>query len=142
MSVQCLRVVFPAVFLVLGGCAVVEGGLPATPGQQARPQDTSWELTRSDFQNLDIDSVELQPWASRTTESRGLAVRPLDQDMRSVFGVMAGDVLLSINGTQLTAKDDYVQFVKQQHASGVRQFVTQWLSSGRPVQRTIKLADV
>ena len=125
----CLRAAFSCTLLVLGSCT--------TPG--AGPSEASWHISRTEAAALS-SAISLEPWASRHTGLRGLVVSYPDQPSHPIYGVIAGDVLLSINGTACVDPTACRWQLRQLGESRVTQFVTRWLSQGQPVQRTFVLS--
>lgn len=125
----CLRAAFCCTLLVLGSCTAPGDG----------PRETSWHVSLAEATAMS-SAISLEPWASRLTGLRGLVVSYPDQSSHPVYGVIAGDVLLSINGTACVDPTACRWHLRQLCESRVTQFVTRWLSQGQPVQRTFVLS--
>lgn len=124
-----VRTAFSCTLLVLGSCT--------TPC--ADPSESSWHIGRTEADALS-SGISLKPWASRSTGLRGLLVSHPDQSSHPIYGVIAGDVLLSINGTDCVDPAECRGHLRQLRESGVTQFVTRWFSQGQLVQRTFVLS--
>ncbi|MCR9247574.1 MAG: hypothetical protein NXI31_21300 [bacterium] len=88
-----------------------------------------------------FEKVYFDTYTSKRSNLRGLRVTNLDPQLASSYGVVQGDVLLSVNGRAVKTKAQAVQFGKKEYKKGVRNFKTTWLSGGQEVERVYQLPD-
>ena len=102
-------------------------------------QDEKAFSNENDF----FEKVYFDTYSSKVPGSslRGLQVTNVDPQLAASYGVVRGDVLLSVNGRSVKTKAQAVQFGKKEYKKGVRQFVTTWLSQGQEVERIYQLPD-
>ncbi len=102
-------------------------------------QDEQAFSNESDF----FEKVYFDTYSSKVPGStvRGLQVTNLPPQLATTYGVVKGDVLLSVNGRKVQSKAQAVQFGKKEYKKGVREFVTTWLSQGQEVERIYQLPD-
>jgi hypothetical protein len=103
--------------------------------------DNKWNIGRDDekvFREQPdqlFEQVNAETWVSRTGKDRGVMVRNADPQLAQRFGVVAGDVLIEVNGRKVESKAQAMQFGKADYNRGVRTFTTRWLSNGQVVER-------
>lgn len=93
-----------------------------------------------DDQDKVMEQVTADTYVSRSGV-RGLIVKAVDEQLSNNFGVVAGDVLLEVNGRKVESKAQTVAFVKDDYKRGVRTFVSKWMSNGQVVERSYTVRD-
>lgn len=110
--------------------------------QQVEPG--TWNVSREDSSTLSRDpntllsQVGLRPYKSNNL--RGVQVDNVSPEISSRFGVNSGDVILSVNGEQVTSRSNAINVGRKQHDRGVRVFDVQVLTStGRTETRSYRV---
>jgi len=93
-----------------------------------------------DDQDQVLEQITADTYVSRSGV-RGLIVKAVDQRLSGSFGVVAGDVLLEVNGRKVESKAQTVALVKDDYRKGVRTFVSKWMSNGQVVDRSYTVRD-
>ncbi len=87
-----------------------------------------------------MEQITADTYVSRSGV-RGLIVKAVDTQLSGSFGVVAGDVLLEVNGRKVESKAQTVALVKDDYKRGVRTFVSKWMSNGQVVERSYTVRD-
>ena len=93
-----------------------------------------------DDQDTVMEQIAADTYVSRSGV-RGIIVKAVDQQLSGSFGVVAGDVLLEVNGRKVESKAQTVALVKDDYKRGVRTFVSKWMSNGQVVERSYTVSD-
>jgi hypothetical protein len=93
-----------------------------------------------DDQDKVMEQITADTYVSRSGV-RGLIVKAVDEQLSGSFGVVAGDVLLEVNGRKVESKAQTVAFVKEDYKRGVRTYVSKWMSNGQVVERSYTVRD-
>jgi hypothetical protein len=87
-----------------------------------------------------LDSLNVDTYVTKAGR-KGLIVRQVEAELGASYGVVAGDVLLEVNGQKVESKAQAYSIGKSQYKQGVRTFVTKWLSNGQEVERVYQARD-
>jgi len=117
------------------------------PGEKTKRMGDAWMVSVKDREMLtnsyeDVfresgleDFVAQIPGAGgKPQRVRGVSIRRNSSQLAR-FGVKAGDVLIKVNGTNVTSKASAIRVGKDQYRRGVRRFELTFLSRGREVVR-------
>lgn len=85
--------------------------------------------------------VHLDTFVSRDRDTRGLIVRSIKPELAAKFGIQTDDVLLSVNGRDVSSKPQAANMAKRSYQRGVRTFTTKWWSNGQAVERVYRARD-
>jgi hypothetical protein len=85
--------------------------------------------------------VHLDTFVSRYSDARGLVVRSIKPELAAKFGIQTDDVLLSVNGRDVSSKPQAANMAKRSYQRGVRTFTTKWWSNGQEVERVYRARD-
>ena len=94
------------------------------------------QMFREDPEHL-FSALQADTYVSRFGSTRGVRLTRVEPAMARRFGVLAGEVIVAINGEAVATKADALAVGKRQYDRGTRTFVVRFLATtGQFVERT------
>lgn len=117
------------------------------PGKRTLRVGDTWMISerdnnaiQNDFDRILTEDFITRDYVSRSRNKKGERLRGVSfsqvSDSVARFGVVAGDVLIKVNGEGVKSKANAMNVGKKQYQRGVRTFELTFLSGGREVVRT------